>query len=418
MIAKPVNDDDAHYSEYPPGMTLHPADGEPGPGPSLPGTWRWLEDKKCWVKEVNGQTTAVTTAPNATIEAQPPFSTPQPFRPLVPPVAGARVHTYQPSTSTGGTAANTMPAKSCHSGLYHIGDIGKAKIWAGREAAVDRSVLSNGPDFSLIVSLIEKTWNYSRDAKGEDFLVTGNEAAKALLPPGLFRKDRPIPFLHVNWPDFNSVCLGRDWWAEFNQALGKLEGDVVMYCMGGHGRTGTTMSILACLNGWAPRDQCPVDWLRKHYCKEVVESAEQIDYIEEITGRKVWAGGAKCFGAYQEKDLFANVTNLHKGLPKSPKPKVVDDDDDTEPTLSKNKYKKWASAMRRKGLQVEPQGLLADGAEVVVEGNLFTWNKLIKAFQYLEYVGDEYEDGIMVYDGTEDDDTARDESSSGPEMVS
>ena len=57
-----------------------------------------------------------------------------------------------------------------------------------------------------------------------------------------------------------------------------------MYCFGGHGRTGTVLSVLACLTGIIEEGTCPVAWLRNHYCDRAVESDEQADYIEAMTG--------------------------------------------------------------------------------------------------------------------------------------
>lgn len=61
--------------------------------------------------------------------------------------------------------------------------------------------------------------------------------------------------------------------------------DVVIYCQGGHGRTGTVVSAMLPLlvaNAQTVLMPNPVSWLRKVYCKEVVESKEQLDWIKKI----------------------------------------------------------------------------------------------------------------------------------------
>ena len=61
--------------------------------------------------------------------------------------------------------------------------------------------------------------------------------------------------------------------------------EVLVRCMGGHGRTGCVVAVLAWLCG-ATGEEEPVAWLRKAYCKEAVESNAQFNYIELMTGQK------------------------------------------------------------------------------------------------------------------------------------
>ncbi len=272
----------------------------------------------------------------------------------------------------------------CHSGLYHLGNCGQARVWVGREAAVGRRPFTGArEDFSLIVSLIEYGSTWGSSAKGDDFLVSGNAGARELLPADLFRRDKPIPFLHVSWPDYGAVSLGRDWWATFVQALSKIDGDVVLYCMGGHGRTGTAASILAVLCGWCGPEGCPVAWVRDNYCAETVESDEQLDYIEHITGRPVTSQASKEWtlpgqgqnrlwpAATTPRQANANVT------PAQPEP-------DKTPQLSKNRYKKLSNALRKRGIAAPFVGELQDRDEVVADGCLFMWNAIDGKFEFLE----------------------------------
>jgi hypothetical protein len=280
-----------------------------------------------------------------------------------------------------------MPAKTaaatklCHYGLTHIGDCGKARIWLGKETAVGRRPRHDSrQDFKLIVSLIEYGTSWSKDTKGDEFLVTGNAAAKDILPPDLFRADKPIPFLHVSWPDFGTVKLGRDWWASFVSALQKIDGDVVLYCMGGHGRTGTAASILAVLCGWVQSHECPVQWIRDNYCHEVVESSAQIKYIEEITNRKVESVAAKNYGytTYDYTPTGVATTSAKQGTLK------LVEKGPAKPYLSKNKYKKEAAAARRKGQTVPTLAELQDGNIVTYGGNSFCWDAEMKEFFHVE----------------------------------
>jgi len=71
-------------------------------------------------------------------------------------------------------------------------------------------------------------------------------------------------------------------WKKFlNIVIGLLdEGKrVLVYCLGGHGRTGTFLaSLIALLE--QPED--PIDEIRKRYCKEAVETEEQAKAIFEL----------------------------------------------------------------------------------------------------------------------------------------
>ncbi|QGN35299.1 protein phosphatase [Microlunatus sp. Gsoil 973] len=87
----------------------------------------------------------------------------------------------------------------------------------------------------------------------------------------------------LSWPDFG---LPDDSAA----VLGKLRSlmdqarhgeQVEIGCLGGHGRTGTALAVLAVLAGHPAADA--VAWVRIHYCPMAVETAEQEAYVESLT---------------------------------------------------------------------------------------------------------------------------------------
>lgn len=86
----------------------------------------------------------------------------------------------------------------------------------------------------------------------------------------------------LDWPDFGvpedpaAIRAGLlDLLARARQ--GK---SVELGCLGGHGRTGTALAILATLTG-QPADDA-VAWVRAHYCPEAVETVEQYDYVARV----------------------------------------------------------------------------------------------------------------------------------------
>ena len=81
-------------------------------------------------------------------------------------------------------------------------------------------------------------------------------------------------------------------------------------CVGGTGRTGTVLAILAGLTsqlGFNEDVQAvntdPVDWMRQHYYDDAVESEEQIWYVEDITGLLI--------DVYPSNHLFQPMLDPH-----------------------------------------------------------------------------------------------------------
>jgi len=56
--------------------------------------------------------------------------------------------------------------------------------------------------------------------------------------------------------------------------------NVGIFCLGGHGRTGYFTAVVLGMLGQIDPD--PVTFLRKNYCEEAVETAEQRDHIAEV----------------------------------------------------------------------------------------------------------------------------------------
>lgn len=107
--------------------------------------------------------------------------------------------------------------------------------------------------------------------------------------------------ISVDWSDYSVPKLSKSFWTNLIIGLERIsteEGgdlDVIVCCVGGHGRTGTALSILSSLCNAVPLESCPVEWLRLNYCESAVESQSQIGYIEKITGLKVQAKLSKSF---------------------------------------------------------------------------------------------------------------------------
>ena len=172
------------------------------------------------------------------------------------------------ATASGGKVGCTHLAASL------VFEANKCQVWAGSQIELSRPV-----GLGLIVSAVPAT----SMATGP---VRTNKKAKDLLPKGLYEMPTPA-VLELDWPDFGAPPVGKAWWELLADTLLAYDGAVGFCCTGGHGRTGTALSILCVLMGVVEGTRCPVKWVRNNYCGRAVESQAQFSYIEAVTGRKV-----------------------------------------------------------------------------------------------------------------------------------
>lgn len=93
--------------------------------------------------------------------------------------------------------------------------------------------------------------------------------------------------IKINWSDGNAPDLTEEDWRDLIDSLGQLRLrlgrenlNVLVCCLGGHGRTGTALAIFAALTGVASRK--PVSFIRKQYCINAIETQSQCGYIKKI----------------------------------------------------------------------------------------------------------------------------------------
>ena len=116
--------------------------------------------------------------------------------------------------------------------------------------------------------------------------LAGNvEAIQAPLGWRVTKYAKPIVRIPIE--DFGAPELPAVFWHDLWADLVEHPGHVLICCGGGHGRTGMVLAILACVAGVVPEEEDPVEWVRKRYCINAVETLEQINYISSVTGRKV-----------------------------------------------------------------------------------------------------------------------------------
>ena len=160
--------------------------------------------------------------------------------------------------------ANTTYMKPCHKGTIEVFEDPKSKIkikaggdWEGLEILPNHLIIDCGANVSKNVEVYGFKPHIDLEAKYNNTSIT------------------------INWPDFGIPDLDFDFWEDLISVLRKTKKDVIVCCKGGHGRTGTCLSILAYFM-LGDVDMNPVKFVRKNYCVKAVESANQIMYIEYI----------------------------------------------------------------------------------------------------------------------------------------
>ena len=86
----------------------------------------------------------------------------------------------------------------------------------------------------------------------------------------------------LDWPDMGIVNLPRAFWMKLVEQLSLTNASMLVFCVGGHGRTGTAIASLMVACGWASADA--IGWVRSHYCGRAIETDEQEQYIRWIAG--------------------------------------------------------------------------------------------------------------------------------------
>lgn len=89
--------------------------------------------------------------------------------------------------------------------------------------------------------------------------------------------------LKVYWPDMGVVDHQLGLWLRIAEEL-KRDGGLIC-CMGGHGRSGSAAAIMLTLLGKCEGKEATA-YIRKHHCKEAVETQRQLQYLDELLGHQ------------------------------------------------------------------------------------------------------------------------------------
>lgn len=139
-------------------------------------------------------------------------------------------------------------------------------IWAGRKWDCEDSL----NDFDIVLNL-----SGTRVSKRHEIPI------KALKK---WESKEKYTEICLDWPDRGTVTLPKQWWTDLLNHLKQNKLRMLVFCVGGHGRTGTAIcSLLITAFGWEPKEAC--SWIWENYCEEAIESNAQIQYCYNLVGQ-------------------------------------------------------------------------------------------------------------------------------------
>jgi hypothetical protein len=135
-------------------------------------------------------------------------------------------------------------------------------VWAGRGLDCDRSF----GKFHLLLNL------------------TGDSVVRKHTIPvpelSQWEQRAAVPEILLDWPDMGAVSLPWQFWRDLVAHLSRAKAQMLVFCVGGHGRTGTAIACIMVACGWTSEDA--IAWVRAHYCPQAIETRQQENYIRMI----------------------------------------------------------------------------------------------------------------------------------------
>ena len=176
-----------------------------------------------------------------------------------------------PSVTVGGTLLGSILHKQCHKW-------GNSHVWAGNGIQLWASgvwhgmaPLANG----LHINLGPQEWGILGQYYTDPHNILGLPKTKTTQHE-----------LLLAWDDFSVPTLQASFWRLLARRIVEVRLPVLVFCQGGHGRTGTALAIL--LGLWGVKQ--PMQYVRDHYCTEAGESVAQIRYLDSILTKCGFSG--------------------------------------------------------------------------------------------------------------------------------
>lgn len=171
-----------------------------------------------------------------------------------------------------------QPAPPCHTGNIELitGNEGGGLYFGG----ISRGVKTDGYaviDLTGLEPLPTSQVKAMNDEGSQAFSLALAEAQRQFVAP--------LPWLRLPIKDYGIPVQNRKFWLALNRdilAMITHGTKVVVFCQGGHGRTGMVAAILCYLLNPAAIGSDPVTWVRERYCQSAVETERQHEYVHKV----------------------------------------------------------------------------------------------------------------------------------------
>lgn len=136
--------------------------------------------------------------------------------------------------------------------------------------------------------------------------------------------------IRIQWVDGGVPTLSPLFWHRLADWLETQNKTVIVACMGGHGRTGTALAILAGI--YRLHGQADIgEWVRARHCHHAIETRSQVDYIEEVLGETTvikpsWAHEMERWQNWRSSNQYVGDNMTTKGSPANATGTLVDAD--------------------------------------------------------------------------------------------
>lgn len=137
-------------------------------------------------------------------------------------------------------------------------------VWAGKRT----DVIDHANHYDLVLNL-------TFDSIKNNHVIPVPELAKYADNGCTFTE------LQIDWPDYGVTTLPRAFWEDLTNHLKKHRLRMLVFCQGGHGRTGTAIASLLVVAMKYGADEATA-WVRKNYCGKAVETWGQERYVEKM----------------------------------------------------------------------------------------------------------------------------------------
>ena len=195
-----------------------------------------------------------------------------------------------PTTYSGPTYVHCI-----HPPTYVV-SIDDCEIWAARNPNMPALLPSAKVDpkngFHLALNCTNTT--YSRKKKVHNF----PKGLKFMAKFPFQMEWEPVPEIDFEMPDGSAPFeLTIDFWQELIKRYKNKR--ILVYCHGGHGRTGTVIAAMMAAAGCNNSEAM----CRKYHCEEAIETETQVLYIEEI--ERAWVKQEEAAKAVKKKAKVA-----------------------------------------------------------------------------------------------------------------